>query len=429
MEGSLRRNAMEEETPRRGGGSMVPMTRDELQRKIEEASRNAIVAYERRIATPMVKETAKRQLFENREPRTIELLGKQIDELKKRGELVAHNKNSPFSNDILTHVVEPGFRVPDLQKYDGTKDPHEHITAFELVINLYGQPGPIMAKLFVTTLAGKTQEWFTSLPSGSVESYEQLIQKFSFHFAKQLMALAQMYIDEEEMNAMKDLERREREQIYHRPQEASEGRGTRMKNDKPREPKYQPKYHTYTPLTVTRVKALMLVENADLLKCPIHTRDIRGCKTGKDEVRRSRSRIQDRNPGPIKTNKAPANRSNEPTKGVIYTIAGGSSVGDSKRTRKSSDRLGDTGAMNDPMVIKLDIANFTVHKVLVDSGSSANIIFKSVIDRMGLKNARLEPLKTPLVGLGGSEVALLGMIELPVSMGVEPKRRTLMVKF
>ncbi|XP_020548797.1 uncharacterized protein LOC105156437 [Sesamum indicum] len=411
MEGSLRRNAMEEETPRRGGGSM------------------------------------------------IELLGKQIDELKKRGELVAHNKNSPFSNDILTHVVEPGFRVPDLQKYDGTKDPHEHITAFELVINLYGQPGPIMAKLFVTTLAGKTQEWFTSLPSGSVESYEQLIQKFSFHFAskrkqksilihglkkgqftfalaryppddvEQLMALAQMYIDEEEMNAMKDLERREREQIYHRPQEASEGRGTRMKNDKPREPKYQPKYHTYTPLTVTRVKALMLVENADLLKCPIHTRDIRGCKTGKDEVRRSRSRIQDRNPGPIKTNKAPANRSNEPTKGVIYTIAGGSSVGDSKRTRKSSDRLGDTGAMNDPMVIKLDIANFTVHKVLVDSGSSANIIFKSVIDRMGLKNARLEPLKTPLVGLGGSEVALLGMIELPVSMGVEPKRRTLMMKF
>ncbi|KAL2226624.1 UNVERIFIED_CONTAM: Retrovirus-related Pol polyprotein from transposon [Sesamum indicum] len=85
--------------------------------------------------------------------------------------------------------------------------------------------------------------------------------------------------------------------------------------------------------------------------------------------------------------------------------------------------------MNDPMIIKLDIANFTVHKVLVDSGSSADIIFKSVIDKMGLENIRLELVKTPLVGFGGSEVASLGMVELPVSMGDEPKRKTTMVKF
>ena len=38
-------------------------------------------------------------------------------------------------------------------------------------------------------------------------------------------------------------------------------------------------------------------------------------------------------------------------------------------------------------------------------------------------------MKTPLVGFGGSEVALLGMIELPVSMGEEPKRKTLKVRF
>ncbi|KAL2226319.1 UNVERIFIED_CONTAM: hypothetical protein Sindi_1990600 [Sesamum indicum] len=40
-----------------------------------------------------------------------------------------------------------------------------------------------MAKLFATTLSGKAQEWFTSLPRESVESYEQLVQKFYFHFA------------------------------------------------------------------------------------------------------------------------------------------------------------------------------------------------------------------------------------------------------
>ncbi|KAL2226492.1 UNVERIFIED_CONTAM: hypothetical protein Sindi_2007900 [Sesamum indicum] len=52
-----------------------------------------------------------------------------------------------------------------------------------------------------------------------------------------------------------------------------------------------------------------------------------------------------------------------------------------------------------------------------------------MVDKMGLENARMEPVKTPLVSFGGSEVASLGTIELPVSMGDEPKRKTLMVKF
>ncbi|KAL2250206.1 UNVERIFIED_CONTAM: Retrovirus-related Pol polyprotein from transposon [Sesamum indicum] len=85
--------------------------------------------------------------------------------------------------------------------------------------------------------------------------------------------------------------------------------------------------------------------------------------------------------------------------------------------------------MNDPIIIKLDIANFTVDKVLVDSGSSADFIFKSVINKMSLENIRLEPVKTPLVGFGGSEVTSLGMVELPVSMGDKPRRKTTMVKF
>ncbi|KAL2232074.1 uncharacterized protein LOC105179070 [Sesamum indicum] len=50
-------------------------------------------------------------------------------------------------------------------------------------MNLYGQSGPVKAKLFVTTLAREAQEWFTNLPNGSIKSYEQLLQKFTFYFA------------------------------------------------------------------------------------------------------------------------------------------------------------------------------------------------------------------------------------------------------
>ncbi|KAL0400700.1 UNVERIFIED_CONTAM: hypothetical protein Slati_4099900 [Sesamum latifolium] len=88
-----------------------------------------------------------------------------------------------------------------------------------------------------------------------------------------------------------------------------------------------------------------------------------------------------------------------------------------------------SGSQGDPMVVKLDIVNFTVHKVLVDNGSSADIIFKDVLKMMGLEDANLSPVKTPLVGFGGSEVNSLGTIDLPVSMGKEPRRRITMVRF
>ncbi|XP_020555094.1 uncharacterized protein LOC110013285 [Sesamum indicum] len=81
------------------------------------------------------------------------------------------------------------------------------------------------------------------------------------------------------------------------------------------------------------------------------------------------------------------------------------------------------------MVIRLDIANFTVRNVLIDNGSSADIILRDVLVKMGLENAELEPVRTPLVGFGGTEIVPLGTLDLPVSMGEEPRRKTLMIKF
>ncbi|KAL2231182.1 UNVERIFIED_CONTAM: hypothetical protein Sindi_1712600 [Sesamum indicum] len=197
---------------------------------MEEAGRNAIMAYERRNALPIENETTRRRVvcerevervskgLSRRDPgmrpmivpsevgscarsgghrrgpaisraevdsvgKQIQMLGKQIVELKRRGELVTQNKHSPFCNKILREVVNTSFRMPDLPKYDGLKDPQEHVSAFDLVMNLFGQSSPIRAKLFVTTLTGKAQEWFTRLPVRSIESHEQLVQKFIFHFA------------------------------------------------------------------------------------------------------------------------------------------------------------------------------------------------------------------------------------------------------
>ncbi|KAL0379008.1 UNVERIFIED_CONTAM: hypothetical protein Sradi_3206300 [Sesamum radiatum] len=98
-------------------------------------------------------------------------------------------------------------------------------------------------------------------------------------------------------------------------------------------------------------------------------------------------------------------------------------------TFSSKDLSDEGGSQDEPMVIKLDIANFSVHKVLIDNGSSADIIFWDVLKGMGLEDSSLNPVHTLLVGFGGSEVASMGTIDLPVSMREEPKRRTAIVRF
>jgi hypothetical protein len=55
----------------------------------------------------------------------------------------------------------------------------------------------------------------------------------------------------------------------------------------------------------------------------------------------------------------------------------------------------------DAMVIKANIAGWGINRVLLDSGSSADILFASVSDQMKLSRGQLQPLDTPLIGFGG----------------------------
>lgn len=84
---------------------------------------------------------------------------------------------------------------------------------------------------------------------------------------------------------------------------------------------------------------------------------------------------------------------------------------------------------DDLVVVTMDIANFVVQKVLVDNGSSTNIIYLNVLNRMDQGVANITPVNTLLMGFGGSEVIPLGTIDLPTSLGSEPYRRTMMIKY
>ena len=83
----------------------------------------------------------------------------------------------------------------------------------------------------------------------------------------------------------------------------------------------------------------------------------------------------------------------------------------------------------DAMVINCSVAGWDLHKVLVDNGSQADIIFLHAFDRMGISHSLLKPSDNPLYGFGGKGTFPVGKIELPLSFGVAPNARSEQVTF
>ena len=84
---------------------------------------------------------------------------------------------------------------------------------------------------------------------------------------------------------------------------------------------------------------------------------------------------------------------------------------------------------DDPLVIKVVVANKTVHKVLVDNGSSADIIFASAFDKMDIGREKLESVNACLRGFSGERVQPLGSVQLVLTLGDPPLQATTTVKF
>jgi hypothetical protein len=79
---------------------------------------------------------------------------------------------------------------------------------------------------------------------------------------------------------------------------------------------------------------------------------------------------------------------------------------------------------NDAMVIEVNIAGWVIGKVLVDNGSSADILFLKTFEKMNLSQHMLDPLEYPLQGFGGKPIKPVGKISLPVSFGDLENART-----
>ena len=84
---------------------------------------------------------------------------------------------------------------------------------------------------------------------------------------------------------------------------------------------------------------------------------------------------------------------------------------------------------DDALVVSLQIGDYNMHRVLVDNGSSANILYYPAFQQMRINRERLTPTNAPLVRFGGTKVFPLGAITLSVMAGDYPQQITREVTF
>ena len=84
---------------------------------------------------------------------------------------------------------------------------------------------------------------------------------------------------------------------------------------------------------------------------------------------------------------------------------------------------------NDALVVTLQITNFDIKRILIDQGSSFEIMYTGLFHKLRLKEEDLKPPNNPLVGFSGKIVRSKGKKTLPVWVGlVWPMTKFLVLK-
>ena len=95
---------------------------------------------------------------------------------------IVRKTDSPFTVSIQECPVPYKFRLPQLEPFDGLKDPLDHLNTFKTTLGLQQPPDEILCRSFPTTLKGAAREWFNKLPTSSIDNFKQLSGSFVCHF-------------------------------------------------------------------------------------------------------------------------------------------------------------------------------------------------------------------------------------------------------
>ena len=89
---------------------------------------------------------------------------------------------SPFKAEVLHIPLPAKFRMLQIEPFDGTKDPVEHLNTYKNQMELHGYQDSVWCRAFAITLKGPALAWFNRLPPSSISSFRELSIAFVSHF-------------------------------------------------------------------------------------------------------------------------------------------------------------------------------------------------------------------------------------------------------
>ena len=95
---------------------------------------------------------------------------------------LVHRIDSPFTESVTSFPLPPKFHMPQVESYDGSKDPLNHLESFKTLMHLQRVADDIMCRAFLTMLKGSARIWFSRLTPNSIGTFKELSAQFASHF-------------------------------------------------------------------------------------------------------------------------------------------------------------------------------------------------------------------------------------------------------
>ncbi|XP_072071664.1 uncharacterized protein [Arachis hypogaea] len=368
---------------------------------------------------------------------------------------------TPFTERILKAKLPKGFDKPTDMKYDGTKDPQEQLTAFEARMNLEGAPDAVRCRAFprfmaqFTTRITKAKHPISLL--GVTQRQDESTRKYLDRFNDECLtvdgltdSVASLCLTNRLMN--EDFRKHlTTKLIYH--QIADRGILPRARQLKERtggnKTLYCDCHRGYGHRTQECFDLKDALEQAIRDgKLPEFAKIIREPKL----VERDRSPEREgRNP---RTQRQHPRESPETDPTIIVNVITGRDNPDKSKsalkkdlrilavkdqtptttagravTFSPEDCQHDTSAEDAPFVISAKIRTGLVRRILVDTGADSNILFREAFDKLGLRNDNLQTHRNGVTGLGDNFLKPDSSIVLPLTIGTENQRKTILSEF
>ncbi|GKV47960.1 hypothetical protein SLEP1_g54808 [Rubroshorea leprosula] len=370
----------------------------------------------------------------------------------------------PMNTNITLEPYPTGFKIPQLETYDGTKDPDDHLYAFYSCMQAQNASDALMCKIFPSTLRGNARTWYYSLPLKSISSYTEMASAFATKFSSRRLirktTTELMRVKQRDGESLKNYMSRFNDAVLE-VNSFDQAVGiaaviSGLKHDRFRDSLIKHAATTFSEVNDRSLKFITAEEYA-LAQNPPSSKN-QNPEWRDDNSSRKRMRMA-QNRGPMltspmrfgRTNSTPPQQSAELNSRGLSENRGRSlkesaipQIGKKRKiddaewknqpiTFTSADLDTVVTPHNDPLVTSVMINNCKVQRVLVDTGSAPDIMYFHCFESLGLDPALLQKYDGPIYGFNNQPVPVEGVFTLHVAFGsgrtyVTPSVRFLVVK-